>query len=77
MHNLTALSLALPGTPLHGLADFEPWAQTAAPAVSRTQTRARRRRIGLRAATRPATRPSALAHWRAGRLGRLSAKHGS
>jgi hypothetical protein len=73
MHNLTALSLALPGTPLHGLADFEPRAQTAAPAVSRTQTRARRRRIGLRAATRP----SALAHRRAGRLGRLSAKHGS
>lgn len=24
MHNLTALSLGLPGTPLHGLDEFEP-----------------------------------------------------
>ena len=32
MHNLTALSLGLPGTPLHGLDDFAPRSRsTAAP----------------------------------------------
>jgi hypothetical protein len=31
MHTLIATSLALPGTPLHGLSDFEPRARFAAP----------------------------------------------
>ena len=31
MHNLIALSLGLPGTPLHGLNDFDPGRRSASP----------------------------------------------
>ena len=31
MHNLTAISLGLPGTPLHGLSDFDPRPRAASP----------------------------------------------
>ena len=34
MHNLTAMSLGLPGTPLHGLDDFEPRSRPAAAPLS-------------------------------------------
>ena len=43
MHNLTAISLALPGTPLHGLSDFDPRSR-AASAPNRGGRAAKRRR---------------------------------
>lgn len=33
MHDLTAISLGLPGTPLHGLDDVEPRARFASPPI--------------------------------------------
>ena len=35
MHHLTALSLALPGTPLHGLNEFDPRAPATPPPTRR------------------------------------------
>jgi len=52
MHNLTALSLALPGTPLHGLDDFDATAHGGLP--SRPSVRTTRRTFGPRR-TRRAT----------------------
>ena len=44
MHNLTALSLGLPGTPLHGLNDFE---SPARPTSVRLRTGRRPRRVPI------------------------------
>ena len=43
MHNLTAISLGLPGTPLHGLSDFDPPSRAAPPIRTRRASRHGRR----------------------------------
>lgn len=59
MHNLTAISLGLPGTPLHGLHDVEPRARFAAPPIRLGRARRSDAGAGEPSPRRRARRPSA------------------
>ena len=63
MHNLIALSLALPGTPLHGLNDFEPRSRSTAPpmrAARASTPSARHKRTQVAGKARPALGASTI-----------------